>query len=153
MWVNLFTTRYNSPFFALNKECIYFLSRSLCFSIWLRLKAMWLWMQINNSQHGPPNYKFFILTGNLHEIPLHLCSEAWNSAMYPGEKHKPMWLFSGIATQSKWNLAFRKISILTGHLSFLLSKIQLPLWCQQENLRHSEALWRSTLPTTFEESL
>lgn len=149
--MNVFTTRSSSPFFAPNyapKECIYFLSRSFCFHIWLRLKVTWLQMQIYYSQHGPPNYKFFLPAGNLHEMPLHLCSETWILLCAQGSCSESTWLFSGRATRSKCNLAFGKVFTLAGHLQRLFSKIQfLLLQCRQESLRRLETPWRSRKPS------
>ena len=140
--VNLFTTWHGSPLFTLNKECIYFLSRSLCLNIRLWLKAMWLQMQIKDSQI---TNSFFFQESCMGC----LCTFVPKPEPQPhtqGRSRKTKRLFFGFASQSKWNLAFGKFSIFTYHPHSQRSNF---LFCDAnwKNLRHLKTLWRSRKPS------
>lgn len=102
------------------------------------------------------NYKFYLLPGKLHGMPLHLCSQAWTSAAHPGEKQEDKEALFWICITIKMKSGFWKIFHF--HLPPSFSKIKFPLlWCQLEK---SKALKNSLkaqkaflLPTAFEECL
>lgn len=87
------------------------------------------------------NYKLFLLMGKLHRMPLHTCSQAWNSALYPGEKHQAKVALFWIWDTVKMKSGFWKSFHFPWPLILSFSKIQFPLlWCHLGNLKRLNLL-------------
>lgn len=104
------------------------------------------------------NYKFFLLTRKLHKMPLHFCSEAWNSATHPAEKHQAKVALFRIYNTMKVKSDFRKVfhfhwPLITLILKDTISSSVMPAG-KSKVLKNSLKVQKALLlPTAFEEWL